>query len=562
LFFLYYFFTNTFAEDEDYLPPGSPPQPKAKRNATPRQHQQYQDDDIPLIQHRHALQQKQHAKNTKVSFLTALDEVTGLPCTNSSLIFKFEVPEEVLHKILYQFCKINGAVPSAAIALCINKAWRNAVLSLPELWQYVDLSFGWCRPTNTILESYSLKWVAMENLSLQGCNTITEVGLASIAENCPKLRSLNLSHCTGFREQGLADALCSMFSRPNNESSSPLRDLDLSFIQISPKGSGLDAVLRRILMEQANNPTEGPVLETLVIAGCPMLSHRPLKAVYDASVVARRPLLKALKTLNLDGSAGSSTAFTLNIIKLQLATPNLEALHLCHVARALGWQPSISTTGLPEGVTAENTMWRELKTLRITEREWASQVSSDIEYLSQMLGNTPALEEVALIGFRQVYLDDLMELFSEYTATTGERRHGLRRLILDGTFASRYRVDGVVGEPSFHQLFANSTWMRESLEELSVMGSKISFNDDACEELASYYPNLVEIDARETGITENGVRSLVESAQERGLIGSMDGRKDVNTRFVLNIDSCRSVDREIRQAASRSIDELVQALGL
>jgi len=48
--------------------------------------------------------------------------------------------------------------------------------------------------------------------------------------------------------------------------------------------------------------------------------------------------------------------------------------------------------------------------------------------------------------------------------------------------------------------------MWESLEGLSVMGCKNSFNDDACRVLDYYYLNLVEIDARETGITEDGVR--------------------------------------------------------
>ncbi|KAL4515458.1 hypothetical protein Ndes2437B_g06897 [Nannochloris sp. 'desiccata'] len=516
------------SEDEDYLPPGSPFQPSSSKSKPTVIRQQYQDEDISLAQRRHSLQQQQQTKpQKKHASLTALDETTGLPC-RSPLNIKFEVPEEVLHTILYYWCSDKGAIPGAAIALCINKAWRSAVLSHPELWYYVDLSFGWCRPTNTILQTYSLKWIAMEVLSLEGCSTITEVALLSIAENCPKLRSLNLSYCTGFREQGLADALCSMLSRPLDENSFPLQDLDLSFIQISPKGSGLDTVLRRVLLEQANNPTEGPVLETLLIAGCPMLSHRPLKAVCDASIVA---------------------------------APNLQSLHLCHVARALGWLPSVSTSGLPEGVSAGNAMWNKLKTLRITGNPSLSQISSDIEYLAQMLRNSPSLEEIALIGFRQVYLDDLMEFFSEYTAM-GEPRQGLKRLTLDDTFASRYRLQGVVGEPSFYHVFANSTWMRESLERLSVIGSKDSFNDAACEELANYYPYVVEIDARETGISEKGVRALVKSAQRRGLLSSSGDGKNNAPNFDLNIDSCRNVDRKIRQAASKSIHDLVTALGL
>jgi len=473
------------------------------------------------------------------------------------------VPEEVLHNILFHYCKNDGAIPGAAIALCINKAWRSAVLSYPELWKYVDLSFGWCRPTNTILESYSLKWIAVEKLNLEGCSTISETALISIAENCPKLSNLNLAYCTGFREQGLADALCSMLSRPLNENSSPLQNLDLSFIQVSPKGSGLDTVLRRILLEQANNPTEGPVLKSLLIGGCPMLSHRPLKAVCDASIVAGKPLLAALKLLDLDGSAGSCSGFTLNIVRLQFAAPNLRFISLCHVARAPGWQPSLSPFGLPRGISAQNSMWSELNILRISKNVSRFQASLNIEYLAQMLRNSPCVEEIALIGFRHVYMEDLMELFSEYTAT-GQPRHGLKRLILDDTLPSWYRIRHVEGDPTFFNLFADCPWLRESLEELSVVGTKDSFDDKACEELARYYSNIVEIDARETGITEQGVRALVKSAQRRGLLsrsGDAHGRKN-GKNFILNIDSCRSVDRKVRQAASKSIYDLVNALEL
>lgn len=568
-------------EDEDYLPPGSPPQPsssKPKRNNASKNRHQHDDNDdenLPLAQH--ALQQQlntskrhhslpQGNKNTNKIFLTALDEITGLPCP---LNFKFEVPEDVLHNILHHSCRINGAIPSASIALCINKAWRNAVLSCPELWKSVDLSFGWCRPTNSILELYLLKWTAMEKLSLEGCGTVNETALIAISENCPRLYSLNLSHCTGFREKGLGDALCNMFSRPKNENSSPLRDLDLSFIQISPKGSGLDGVLRRILVEQAKNPTEGPVLESLFVVGCPMLSHRPFKTVFDASVAAGKPLLGALKTLNLDGSAGLHTDFTLNLIKFQLAAPNLKSLHACHVARAVGWRLSMSTAGLPDGA-AQNAMWSQLQTLRITGSHMTlGQVNSDIEYLTQMLRSSPCLEEIALIGFRQVYFDDLTEILSEYTVS-GLPRYGLNRLTLDGTFISGHRIAGIVGEPSFYHFFTmNLSWMGESLEELSVMGCKDSFNYEACEELARNYHNLIDIDARETGITEIGVKTLVKSALERGLLSfstvghyNSGGKTNSTRKFTINIDSCRGIDRKIRQAASKSMQELVKALGL
>jgi hypothetical protein len=403
----------------------------------------------------------------------------------------------------------------------------------------------------------------MESLSLQGCSTITEIALVAIAENCPKLRNLNLSYCTGFRDAGLADVLVCMLHKPLNENSSPLSDLDMSFIEISPKGSGLDNVLRRILLDQARNPTEGPVLESLRLAGCPMLSHLPFKVVLDASVVARKPLLGALKLLCLDGSAGLTGHFTLNIVRLQLAAPNLRSLQLYHVARATGWQPSVSTAGLPEEFSAGRAMWSDLRSFQITEASASlqSRMAINVEYVFQMLRNSPLLDEIALLGFRHVYLDNLMQIFDPFTAT-GQPKHGLKRLVLDGTFSDFLN-------PSWHQLFATS-YFQDTLEELSVIGSRDSFNDQVCEELASKYPKLKSITARETVVTEQGVLALVKSAQRRGLletgggggggVGGMRNRKKPG--FALNIDSCRSVDRKIRQAASKGIYDLVEALGL
>lgn len=46
-----------------------------------------------------------------------------------------------------------------------------------------------------------------------------------------------------------------------------------------------------------------PVQE-LIVEGCPLLTHHGLRAIAEASVEAGRPLLGALRVLNLSQSAG------------------------------------------------------------------------------------------------------------------------------------------------------------------------------------------------------------------------------------------------------------------
>ena len=62
-------------------------------------------------------------------------------------------------------------------------------------------------------------------------------------------------------------------------------------------------MVREVLLQQARSPG-GPALQELVIEGCPLLTHNALRAATEASVEAGRPLLAALRVLNLAQSAG------------------------------------------------------------------------------------------------------------------------------------------------------------------------------------------------------------------------------------------------------------------
>lgn len=574
------------AEDEDYLPPGSPPPAKGTarltRSTRPTTYNA-SEEDIPLSYRRKELTEQRKPSHATSPSSNPSDVISR--SNRKSDHSRVDLPVEVLHNILLQACK-NGAIPTAPNAACVSKAWRAAVKSCPSLWTNVDLSYGWCRPTNAILTEQCQVWTEMRSLNLSACGTISENGLRSIADACPRLERLNLSHCTGMREPGLADVLCTMLLRPASDNASPLRDLDLSFIQITPKGSGLDAVLRRVLLEQANNPN-GPVLQRLIVEGCPMLSHRPLKTVYDASLKAGRPLLGALHTLSLAGSAGACGRFQLNLPRLQLATPNMRSVDFSNVSRALGWELTLSVSGLPEGA-AEKAGWPHLRICHIT-RPCQSWAMFDMSILEQMISKSGGLEDLSFSKFGEVYWDELAAALPEPSfsntpppalsralevsercepngvgkgdtvdqakrssmasnlAPQSSRVGGIKRLTMDGVSAAFDHQ--MLEAPSLCQLFSLCPWLQESLEELSVVGMGPAFDDGVCELLAGF-PKLRVLDAKETSLTDKGLRCLLKSAKRRGVLRS----------FQLDITSCRGVERSVRQAGSRGMQQLLQAL--
>ena len=262
------------------------------------------------------------------------------------------------------------------------------MLHHPQLWERVDLGYGWCKPSDAGVAAMLPRWCTTRTLSLSGCATLSDAGLRAVAEGCPLLESLDLSHTSGFSEAGVSSALQAMLQRPAGPGSSPLRRIDLSFIQLTPATSALDQVVRDLLAAQAGN-AGGPVLQVgagcgwrvgrmggcgelaprqavpcqqggapvpagshgaqahissssflswpapapqsslpmipclpllsvpssahsmvqeLVVEGCPMLTHLGLRAITETAVEQQRPLLGALRVLDLTQSAGVGLA--------------------------------------------------------------------------------------------------------------------------------------------------------------------------------------------------------------------------------------------------------------
>lgn len=346
------------SEDEDYVPS---PRTTATTGGGKRQRcrpsqRQPHDEDVPLAKLRRALRRVKHAADA------------GLPAAQAgagAAPAAVHLPQDVLSKVLQAACACSGGgVPTAATAACVSRAWRDAVRATPDLWSRVDLAYGWCRPSDAAIAAALPRWAQLRSLSLSGCATLSDVALAAIAARCPLLQRLDISHASCFTGPGLSAALPAMLLRAPGPGSSPLRALDLSFLQLTPRTSALDAVLREVLAAQAQNPG-GPALEVrarrrwgrpgsppspgrepgdggsppsapprcrtaasaalcfhapgcplplppaaaqeLVVEGCPLITHQALRAATEAAAAAGRPLLGALRVLDLSQSAGART---------------------------------------------------------------------------------------------------------------------------------------------------------------------------------------------------------------------------------------------------------------
>lgn len=88
-------------------------------------------------------------------------------------------------------------------------------------------------------------------------------------------------------------------------------------------------------------------LQELLVEGCPVLSHRGLRAVTEASVEQGTPLLAALQVLDLSQSASAKPGFVINLERLQYSAPGLRQLRLNSLCGAYGWSTNPTPSRLP-----------------------------------------------------------------------------------------------------------------------------------------------------------------------------------------------------------------------
>ncbi|PSC74657.1 F-box LRR-repeat 6-like [Micractinium conductrix] len=535
------------SDDDDYRPPGAS-SGAARRVAAAAAAAERTAEDVPLAQRRRQLVHGSGKQQAAASGAGASAAVTGpsTPCP--------DLPEEVLCHILRLACRpeAGGAIPTAAVAMCVSRSWRAAAEACPDLWHHISLSWRRCRPSDAALARAAPRWTHLRWLSLAGVAGVGDAGLQTLARCCPRLTSLSLAHSTQYSDRGLIAALGAMLGRPAapGGSSAPLRCLDLSFVQVSPKVSGLDAVVREVLAQQARNPG-GPALEELVIEGCPLLSHQGLRAMTEASVDAGAPLLAALRVLNLSQSAGARSDFVLNLERLQYSCPALQELRLNGLCGAYAWSFNATPSALPRD--AQPPGFPQLTVCQVAAKAnpdmaglgtGATNVTDAC--LTRLLAQSPLLQELELSGCERLTPNSL--------ATAVHPSAPLKHALLARS--------GACCDEAVTFLVDRFGATLEAVD-LSWGGSRIT---DAAVAALARCPRLHSAGLAGTAVTTEGVRALLlaadahaaaAAAQSAGSSGGGGGQL-----FHLDVSSCRGLERRVRQAATLDMPRLRAALGL
>ncbi|KAI3424296.1 hypothetical protein D9Q98_009851 [Chlorella vulgaris] len=546
------------SDDEDYAPAGyrSPAGASRPASAAAYPPSPVADEDVPLAQRRrqlHAQQQQQQQQQPKPAAAAGSGSGGTPPARTPGL------PDEVLCLILRKACDPanGGAIPTAAAATCVCRAWRAAALSSPNLWQHVDLTWPRCRPTDAALARITPRWSGLCSLKLApgaaGTGGMSGASLQLVAARCPVLTSLSLAHCSQFGEAALCAALTEMLLRPAaaDRSSAPLTHLDLSFSEIAPKVSGLDTVVRTVLAQQARNGS-GPVLQELLVEGCPVLSHRGLRAVTEASVEQGTPLLAALQVLDLSQSASAKPGFVINLERLQYSAPGLRQLRLNSLCGAYGWSTNPTPSRLPRDAPPPGFCHLRVCQVAAKPRQSMSGLGTIGSYVTdacliRLLAHASQLEELDVSCCDRLSPDSL--------ATSIHPEAPLK-----------------------HALLARSGWCCDEAVEFLVdrFGASLEAVDlgwgasritDAAAAALARCPRLHSVGLEGTAVSSEGVRQLLQAADMHAAeaacsAGGSSSNSSGSGRpvFTVDVGSCRGLERGVRQAAMLGMDQLREAL--
>jgi len=376
-----------------------------------------------------------------------------------------------------------------------------------------------------------------------------DAALAGIAMSCPGMASLDLSNCTGFTAPGLGKILEGMLLRPKGPDRGPLRKLNLSYIAIKPTRDGVDRVVQRVLTSQAENPS-GPVLEELRVEGNAMLSSLPLKSICETGVKSKRQMLSALRVFSCAESSSNRGTWVLPIDGLQYACPNLELLDISRVGGFYGLEIQ-ATEGSPSFILAEGLpqgRWAKLGVLRAGQGACKKNISEE-QFFSRLPKNAQSLREINLDGWELSF-----ELLAFVRAAVG-----LKRLSLRSSSAPVVVFTPLLDH--FHdqlEMFLRQYEVCSRFQYLEVIDVSLSpFGDEQLDyldfiDLGALCGGLKELCATATSITTDGLRRFLLT--ENGLPKRPEG-------FRIHIDSCRGIDRPVRQASSRGMPQVLDALG-
>jgi len=177
-----------------------------------------------------------------------------------------------------------------------DEALRHVSLGLTTL-KSINLSFCVCITDSGV--KHLARMSSLRELNLRSCDNISDIGMAYLAEGGSRITSLDVSFCDKIGDQALVHISQGLFN---------LKSLSLSACQISDEG------ICRIAKTLHD-------LETLNIGQCSRLTDRGLHTVAES--------MKNLKCIDLYGCTKITTSGLERIMKLpQLSTLNLGLWHV------------------------------------------------------------------------------------------------------------------------------------------------------------------------------------------------------------------------------------------
>ena len=437
--------------------------------------------------------------------------------SSSSSSSSFEsLPVEVVQEILVRRVRdAGGAVPTACALTCVSRTFRAAIESAPELFfENVDLSYGFCAPTDARMRAYAKRGVfkRTRRLNLSGCVKLTDATLRTLAETCESLEDVTLSGGS-FTKDGMFAFI------------DAVRGLKGIHVDMSaPKMTPTDALgaLQRFVERNAET------LEKISCGREAPYAPAERRAFTKASNRLFDAIRKCtgLRVLNLT-NCGEDVRFPL--FELQRACPHLSELRLNHMGGEPGWR----VVGRAND-DFEDTCWRHLRVLEVAVSMETTSVGhryghsnvDDAVLVSLLYGSIETIEELDITGC--THLGDWRDVVWD--------RMPLRLKTLRCARTPLSSDDGAVTHVLAHLCTSLETL------ELGCVGANASNLTDA-----AFAPILAhtgpELPLRVLRVPGSSLSAAVARALTSG-----PGSRFPNLR-ALDVASCRGLPRDVRRVS-------------
>ena len=438
----------------------------------------------------------------------------------------------------------------------------------------MDLTYGWCRPSDRVLARLLPRWGQLEELSLGGhkAGAITDASVSQLPDRCPRLRALSVGACVGVTAEALAALISTL---------PVLDDLSLGSVRLGPTGRAT----------RHDNAAEMRALLPAVATGLPRrrLTRLALRGAALGAAECRLLLgtgaWPSLVELDLTEVRHAGTIFTcptgqrlsLPWAALPRACPMLKRLLLGGVGGAVGLD--LSAPADMDAVVEVDAWELTVLELQNVRTRWGSNVTVPKQSIPRM-----ALDWFCrgALFLRRLDLTDRPEFGMDHLLAIVKLRPPLEELLIARTGAvidkrglSIPHVDGLnvfareessalavviaaFAPPTddrwkayFGPTYGSLRAAEFRLETLDVSGGAFGADDESLARLGEV-PRLRALDASGTRVSDEGLRKA---------FASLRVARRLTAFKVLHLEGCRGLSRRVRIAAHRgSAAEVRKAL--